>query len=741
MAKKAPKTKKKTKKQLKKISKKSSATSKTTPSWFLGLRPSAYFADKSFQKYFWYAVVFFGLISAWMSTTNGINGDDVFQNYYADHVLDYYTTLGRDTSVLTHPRSPIDIYGGLYEIMTAIPNRLLGLTADDQAYHSIRHVISSLFGLLAMVFTGLIIARWIGWRWGLLGFLLLWLSPRFLGHSFMNPKDIPFAGGYMMSLYFMLSLVDQLPKPSRKTSIGFVIGFGIAFGIRVGALVLIAYLGLLMLLDFWSRYRAKQLKFGAGLVQYLKQGLIVVLAGFALGILFWPYGLRSPISNTLGALQEFSKLSTSIRTLFGGQNIMSDAVPWYYLPSYMWRSIPIYALIGIFLTPWTVYKLYKTKKYKLLTIGLLLAAFFPIFYIIMKNASLYDGWRHVTFAYPPMIVLSVFGFYFLWQKFANNAIYKKILMGLLVLSMLEPLSYILRNHTYPYTYFNAVSGGISSAFGRYETDYYGLSVKQAFEWMEKEGLLQSQDGSPIRIATTFFYNLQKIATKPYKDKVKVIYTRYYDRYDQDWDYAIYPSRFLKGDHLRQGKWPTSKTIHTIFANNTPLVAIVKNENKQAFLGHQAIKKRDWNTAIELLTQEVKKYPDNESAWYDLAVAYASLNQLPKAQEMLTKLFGIQKGHLAGRNLQAIIYLNQGKNDLAESEFLNLIKEQKNYGMAHFYLSRIYASKKDYQNAIKYGTNAVNYMSKNKQAFSNLANIFRQSGQESKAKQVEAVMPK
>ncbi len=741
MANRTPKSKKRTKKISKQSLIPKSASTGSTQGTKKPVRAQELFANTKYKRYFWALVAVLTVLSMWLSTKNGINGDDVFQNYYADHVLDFYTSLGKDTAVLSHPRSPIDIYGGLYEILTAIPNKALGYTQDDKAYHDIRHILNSLFGILAMLFAALIVARKIGWNWGILCFVLLWLSPRFLGHSLMNPKDIPFAAGYMVSIYFMLAIVEHLPNPPRKQVLGFILGFALAFGVRVGALILVAYLGLLMLIDLFSRYRHTKLNLSKALLSYIKLGLLLVVPGFLIGILFWPYGLKSPIANTIGALEEFSKLSTSIRTLFAGSNIMSDSVPWYYLPDYIWRSVPVFTLAGLLILPYTLYWMYKNKSYRLFLLGLLLAAFFPIIYIIIKDASLYDGWRHVSFVYPPMVVLSVFGFYVIYQKYRVQS---KVVYGLgvlLLLSMIEPAYFIAKNYNYPYTYFNGISGGLSSAFGNYETDYYGLSVRQGFEWMEEQGLLRSTNGKPVRIATTFIYHLQKLVGEKYKDSVKPIYTRYYDRYNHEWDYALYPSRFIKASHLKQGKWPTSKTIHLIKANNTPILAIVKNNNQYAYLGHQAVKKRDWVEAIKQLKLEVAEAPDNESAWYDLAVCYINTNQVNKAQQMLDKLFEIDKNHLAGRNLQAILWLNQGKQNEAEREFLRLIEIQKNYGMAYFYLSRIYAAKKDYANAIKYGTNAINYMSKYKPAFANLANIYRQAGQEAKAKQVEAVMPK
>lgn len=40
-------------------------------------------------------------------------------------------------------------------------------------------------------------------------------------------------------------------------------------------------------------------------------------------------------------------------------------------------------------------------------------------------------------------------------------------------------------HPYQYVYFNQVSGGLPAAYARDETDYWGLSHKEAGEWLNE----------------------------------------------------------------------------------------------------------------------------------------------------------------------------------------------------------------------------------------------------------------
>jgi hypothetical protein len=53
-----------------------------------------------------------------------------------------------------------------------------------------------------------------------------------------------------------------------------------------------------------------------------------------------------------------------------------------------------------------------------------------------------------------------------------------LFVGLVLLSMFQL-------HPYQYIYFNPTSGGLEGAYNRDETDYWGLSHKEAGEWLNQ----------------------------------------------------------------------------------------------------------------------------------------------------------------------------------------------------------------------------------------------------------------
>ncbi|MEL6945243.1 MAG: glycosyltransferase family 39 protein, partial [Bacteroidota bacterium] len=295
------------------------------------------------KKIFYGASAFVLLITIILSLGSGINGDDYFQNDYSDGVLSFYQTMGQDTSFFSNPRGPIKIYGGLFEITAAAANTIAGNEVKDHSYHDLRHVLNALFGFLAMFFTALLTKRIAGWRAGVLALLFIFLSPRFLGHSLMNPKDIPFAAGYIMAIYFMLPFIQQLPKPNWKVLLGLIGGIAIAFGVRAGGVLLVAYLGLFTGLAFLLKYGLAAIgKQPKVFLQTTGFGLAAIIGGLLVGLLFWPYGLLDPIAHTKEAIGGFSKFAYGIRMLFNSEMIMGTDAPAHYLPTWMLKTIPLF---------------------------------------------------------------------------------------------------------------------------------------------------------------------------------------------------------------------------------------------------------------------------------------------------------------------------------------------------------------------------------------------------------------
>ncbi len=701
-------------------------------------------SDHKLKRLFLYTAILIAFITVGLAINSGINGDDSFQNAYADKIVDFYTTMGKDTAAFYHPKGPIQYYGGAYELPASVINRTLGLESIDAGYHYVRHIINAMFGMIAMIFIGLMAKEISGWRAGILALVLIFLSPRFLGHSLMNPKDIPFAAGVSMSLYFIMCLMKKMPKPDIRTLAGLSIGIGVSFGTRAGGLLVIAYLGLFLTLAILMKYGLRgilpNLKL---LLKYAAYVIASIIIGLAIGILVWPYAIVDPFNHIPESLNALTKYAISIKMLFNGEMIHGNKVPPYYLPVWILKTVPFYVHIGLVLCLVFIVQLFK--KYSPIFILLLIfTALFPIVYVIIKESTLYDGWRHLIFFYPSLVVLVAVAWNYIWERYhMKKKIIAYIIAGTLGLTMLEPAVFIIRNYAYPYIYFNMAGGGLATAYGNFETDYWGVSVKQGIEWLEKEGILHDNMKDTITIVSNFSYQLDiYVKSKKYKDNVNTSYVRFRQRYDKKWDYGLFLSRFVRGTHIKNGTWPPKdKTIHTITANGIPLLGILKNDNYNAANGVKLMKEKDFANAINFMEVETKQNPSNEIAWTTLANSYLSTNQLNKAKEAVEKALDIEPQNLQAFNILALYYYKTNDTEKAIQTFKSSLEFEPKNSIAYYYIAVILANKNELQEALTSAKKTVETNPKFKNGYLLVAQIYQKLGNEDMANKYKAAANK
>jgi len=678
--------------------------------------------------------VFYGLAGVMLllllalAPGSGINADDEYQVDYSEKLVRYYATMGADTAALNIPKGNMHLYGGLFDLTAGTINHGLGYTEYDAGYHTVRHLLIALFGFLALLFTGLLAKEIGGWRAGILALLLLFLSPRFLGHSLMNPKDIPFAAGFAISLYYLARLLRELPQWSWRTAGGLTAGIAIALATRSGGLMLIGYLGLFAGFDFLAKANAKKLpKTSNALLNYASAIAGIAIAGYFLAVLTWPAALVDPLRHPLASLAEFSKLGVRIRVLFMGDNVLSDGTPWYYPVLWIAKTIPLLALVG-FAGGMAVLPLLWRRYQALPVLMVAFAAVFPLAYIIYKDSLLHDGWRHLLFVYPAMVVLAALFWTTCEHWVRNNKIGRYVVIGVVALGLLEPAVFISRNRSYPYVYFNPIGGGLHGAYGNYETDYWGVSAKQAINWMKQEGIIRPDMTDTLTIGTSLYFNVSRQLGSEYKDKVKVKYVRFNNRYSEAWDYGIFPSRYIRGPHLLAGSWPNDKTVHTIKANSVPLLAVEKEDPEHhAYKGDQAVKQRAWDVAIAEYQQETAKYPKNELAWLGLANSYVNAGKNDEALKAADQALKLAPDNENGLYYRGLILMQQGNTPEAGAAFERLIEVNDEFPAAYYYLANIYQARGDALQALKYLEQAIKLNPRFKEAYLLAAQILEQQG--------------
>jgi hypothetical protein len=137
-----------------------------------------------------------------------------------------------------------------------------------------------------------------------------------------------------------------------------------------------------------------------------------------------------------------------------------------------------------------------TKREWLPALGALsVVAFLPIALVIVQHSTLYDGVRHLLFIYPVLVVLAAAGWTAALSR--RDPTVRRITAVLLVIGMVNVLTFDVRAHPNESSYFNELVGGPKGAFSKFDMDYWGNCVLQAVAWSAKTAQLS---GVPIVIS-------------------------------------------------------------------------------------------------------------------------------------------------------------------------------------------------------------------------------------------------
>lgn len=435
----------------------------------------------------------------------------------------------------------------------------------------------------ASALTGLFFA----WRTGkllggsLAGFLavaILALTPTYYGHSFMNPKDIPFATLFLAALYYLIRSYDHLPRLPVKLMLALGMVIGLALSIRIGAVMLFGYFGAIVLL--WLIARARKARVTRDIISlsdaasifasFLKIGLVA----WSIMLVWWPYAQLNPLLNPLRAFRRAANFTDFPATvLFEGRFIPASALPWYYLPKTFAITLPEFYFIA--LAAAVVALLFRRRESSDATTSseidtqskvmfVVFAIVFPVVAAISLHSILYDSNRHFLFVIPPLAVLSALGLSALFNSTATRAIKAVVAVALVSVAGTTVVD-MVRLHPYQYIFYNRSFGGLHHALGRYETDYWGQSHKEGIEWL----MLHYRPDAPaqsIRVANT----ANPFQTDYYLGRAGAAAARFvHVRRDDDPDVILSITRW--NAHL---KYP-GRVLHVVERLDTPLLYVVE----------------------------------------------------------------------------------------------------------------------------------------------------------------------
>ncbi len=424
----------------------------------------------------------------WVCTVTdyGVTWDEDVHAYYGSLVVDYYASGFTDLRALSWWN--LYLYGAAFDAFADVLAKVspLGL-------YETRHLLNITVGLLGLLGTWKLARAVGGPKVAFWALLFIAAAPTYYGHSFNNPKDVPFAAGIVWATYYAVRIVQGMPRPLLRDVLLFGFTAGLATGVRVGGFIVFGYLalgvGLAVLFQSIADRSFKTFFVGAAssIGRIAVPALLILYPVMLLG---WPWAQQDPLLHPYLALTEFSHHTYPWKTLFAGGYYDADQLPWIYLPTHLLLKMPelvaalffgaiVLAVVafGRSVAAGKGERLEQmTRALPVFLLGF--AAIFPVVYAIAVRVTLFDGMRHFLFVIPPMSIVAAFAFQRLLDWLQPKP-WRAAVFASLALYGAWHATMLARLHPNEYVYYNALIGGTDGAEGLFKLDYWGNSYAEA----------------------------------------------------------------------------------------------------------------------------------------------------------------------------------------------------------------------------------------------------------------------
>lgn len=412
----------------------------------------------------------------------GITWDEGVHNRHGRQVVRWYATLGQDTRAIEH----LHLYGSVFELVVRAVQPLSPLDT-----FATRHLLNALFGLLGVGAAWALGARLGGPAAGFFSALFLTLTPRYYGHAFANPKDVPLASLFALAAWVALWASDRVPRLGWREVLATGVAVGLAAGVRSAGIALFGFVAVLWVgcLRLHSRDAAPHAP-SAGKTALVRAGaawLGTLVVGWTVMVAFWPWAQLDPLRNPLRALLKLSSFTRDYPVLHRGEILTTGTIPRTYAPEWLSLTLPEFYFVAWALGIVALIVLVRRRSlrvgrraFQIFWVGAL--ATMPVAWVVLRHTPLYNGCRHLLFVVPFLAVLAGLS----TAHYFRARLPRPATIGaglVLAASLLATVVDMVQLHPYQYVYFNRlVAGGLSTAARRYDTDYWGAACKEAVDW-------------------------------------------------------------------------------------------------------------------------------------------------------------------------------------------------------------------------------------------------------------------
>lgn len=506
----------------------------------------------------------------------GLGFDDEIQERHGRVSYDYINkTLGVDKGPIAPNKEKLHeyeykYYGVIFQVSSLYLEKMFGFRTYFERY-MLRHQLVFILFFLASIAFYRILYRQFGNRYlAVLGALIFILSPRTFGHAFFNIKDSVLLSFFVFGL---ASFFKYLDNPSVRNGLLHALVCGLCVNIRIVGIILpalsFAWIAFYFLASsdkraFWNQWKKSILAF--------------VLATPIFIYIFWPYLWENPIHNFIESFKAMGKFDWRGDVLLFNEYLYAPDLPWYYAPAWMLITIPLFYwllfVLGIAkpIIEW-IKDLFKgsiswflDREQRFLAISL---SFFllPLLMVIIKNSTLYDGWRQLHFTYAGFSLVAFAGLLRIlrWVKNrkASSVVLTKAFIGV-------NLGYIfflmVLIHPFQQTYFNVLASG--DQFSRFELDYWGISYRSGLKQLAE----LAEDGECIKF---YAYSYPGIANYKFLDEeTKEKLCLGYNKNDSDYFITNFRSKEQRRDYkAKNGRF--NNPVVLIERQGVPIMGVFK----------------------------------------------------------------------------------------------------------------------------------------------------------------------
>ena len=471
----------------------------------------------------WVSILFFVaffIVGIFIFDDYGIPIDDPAQKILGEYTYDYVFNGNQDLFGYMDQH-----YGSAIVLLSTIVYRAFHFE-DDIHIYLIQHLMIFIWfflGVLAFYSLCLKISR--NWKIALLGSLLLVASPRIFENAFYNTKDIPVLCFFIFSMYTLIRL-DENPGFGRACMHALTTGLLIAIrpvGLLIIGLTLLDFILMRLYCKFDLSISKK--RFNLISLSYIALSLVFVIS-------FWPWLWPDPLNHLLYSLGMMAQSSGWDRVnLYIGEYIRKAEIPWHFIPVWIAITTPLMVLFTFFIgLIKAIHDLLKARfnfstsdaRNKLMIV---LWFFLPLCAVMVFRTVVYNGWRHMFFIYPALVILSIYGIVWMFENIRlhfKSKLIRAVFPVSLIISLIGTAATMMINHPYESMYFNLLAGkNMRSVKYRYDLDYWGLCYRDALEFV-----LEQDDDLLIPIYSYTVSGQRNAFLIPYPDRgrIKWVYT-------------------------------------------------------------------------------------------------------------------------------------------------------------------------------------------------------------------------